>query len=149
MRQLSVAERRYQAVLGVISDGRTVCDVAAQWHVDGRTAHRWLARYEAEGHDASGASRVRRARSDQAGLYAGLCETGHPHRLIPTRANSQDSRPLVALFESLQLETASLSGHFEQRQERPPRADGVAILLCHRLDDLVDMVQVVDHPGRE
>ncbi|MFN2582956.1 MAG: IS481 family transposase [Candidatus Dormibacteria bacterium] len=51
MRQLSVAEQRYQAVLGVISEGRTVCDVAAQWHVDRRTVHRWLGRYEAEGLD--------------------------------------------------------------------------------------------------
>jgi hypothetical protein len=33
------------------------------------------------------------------------------------------------------------SRHVKQRQERPPRADGVAVLLCHRPDDLVDMVR--------
>ena len=46
-----MAEQRYQAVMAVIGEGRTVCDVAAQWHVDRRTVHRWLARYEAEGLD--------------------------------------------------------------------------------------------------
>jgi transposase-like protein len=45
MRQMSVAEQRYQAVLGVIGEGRTIAEVAAQWRVDRRTVHRWLARY--------------------------------------------------------------------------------------------------------
>ena len=54
MKELSVAEQRYQAVLAVIGEGRTVCDVAAQWHVDRRTLHRWLARYEAEGLEGLG-----------------------------------------------------------------------------------------------
>ena len=49
MREMSVAEQRYQAVLDVISEGRTVKDVAGQWGVDRRTVHRWLARYEAAG----------------------------------------------------------------------------------------------------
>jgi hypothetical protein len=31
MRELSVAEQRYQAVLAVISDGETVTDVAVQY----------------------------------------------------------------------------------------------------------------------
>jgi len=44
-----VAEQRYQAVLAVISEGRTVSEVAGQWRVDRRTMHRWLARYEAAG----------------------------------------------------------------------------------------------------
>lgn len=33
MRELSVAEQRYQAVLQVIAEGRTVTEVAAQWGV--------------------------------------------------------------------------------------------------------------------
>jgi hypothetical protein len=33
MREMSVAEQRYQAVLAVIKDGRTVKEVAAQWSV--------------------------------------------------------------------------------------------------------------------
>jgi len=49
MRLMSVAEQRYQAVLAVIGDGRTISEVAAQWRVDRRTVHRWLARYEAGG----------------------------------------------------------------------------------------------------
>jgi len=44
-----VTEQRYDAVLGVISEGRTVMEVASQWGVSRRTLHRWLARYEADG----------------------------------------------------------------------------------------------------
>src|SRR5213596_1077818 len=49
MRELSVAEQRYQAVLAVIADGRTVTEVAVQWAVSRQTMHGWLSRYEAEG----------------------------------------------------------------------------------------------------
>ena len=44
-----MAEQRYQAVLAVIADGRSVTEVAAQWRVSRQTLHAWLARYEAEG----------------------------------------------------------------------------------------------------
>jgi transposase InsO family protein len=54
MRQMSVAEQRYQAVLAVIGEGRTISEVAGQWRVDRRTVHRWLARYEAGGLEALG-----------------------------------------------------------------------------------------------
>ena len=43
MRELSVAEQRYQAVLAVISDGETVTDVAARFGVRRQTVHEWLA----------------------------------------------------------------------------------------------------------
>ncbi len=46
---MSVAEQRYQAVLAVIADGRTVKEVAAQWSVSRQTVHAWLAKYEAGG----------------------------------------------------------------------------------------------------
>ena len=46
---MSVAEQRYQAVLAVIAEGRSVTEVAAQWRVSRQTLHAWLARYEAEG----------------------------------------------------------------------------------------------------
>src|SRR5258708_908897 len=49
MRDLNVAEQRYQAVLAVIGEGRTVTEVAAQWRVSRQTLHAWLARYEQEG----------------------------------------------------------------------------------------------------
>lgn len=48
---MSVAEQRYQAVLAVIAEGRTVTEVAAQWAVSRQTLHAWLSRYEAEGLD--------------------------------------------------------------------------------------------------
>jgi len=31
MREMSVTEQRYQAVLGVIAEGRAVMEVASQW----------------------------------------------------------------------------------------------------------------------
>src|SRR3954470_21365246 len=49
MRELSVAEQRYQAVLSVLAQGRTVKEVAADWAVSRQTLHTWLARYEAQG----------------------------------------------------------------------------------------------------
>jgi len=46
---MSVAEQRYRAVLAVISDGRTVQEVAAAVGVSRQTLHAWLAKYEAGG----------------------------------------------------------------------------------------------------
>ena len=44
-----MVEQRYQAVLAVLADGRTVAEVAGQWSVSRQTVHSWLARYEAAG----------------------------------------------------------------------------------------------------
>ena len=49
MRELSVAEQRYRAVLAVISEGRTVTEVAAAIGVSRQSLHAWLGRYEANG----------------------------------------------------------------------------------------------------
>jgi transposase InsO family protein len=49
MRELSVAEQRYQAVLAVIADGLGVTQAAEKVGVSRQTLHAWLARYEAEG----------------------------------------------------------------------------------------------------
>ncbi|WP_344202332.1 IS481 family transposase, partial [Kribbella karoonensis] len=49
MREMSVAEQRYQAVLAVVSDGETVKDTAARFGVSRQTLHAWLAKYEAGG----------------------------------------------------------------------------------------------------
>jgi transposase InsO family protein len=54
MRELSVAEQRYRAVLAVIAEGKTVTEVAAEWRVSRQTVHTWLARYEAGGLEALG-----------------------------------------------------------------------------------------------
>jgi transposase InsO family protein len=62
MRELSVAEQRYQAVLAVISDGETVTDVAARFGVRRQTVHDWLAKYEAGGLESLG-DRSHRPRS--------------------------------------------------------------------------------------
>jgi transposase InsO family protein len=46
---MSVAEQRYQAVLAVIGEGRTIIEVAGQWGVSRQTVHAWLVKYEAGG----------------------------------------------------------------------------------------------------
>lgn len=51
MRELSVVEQRYQAVLAVISDGLSIGQVAGKVGVSRQTVHAWLARYEAQGLD--------------------------------------------------------------------------------------------------
>jgi transposase InsO family protein len=67
--ELSKMEQRYQAVLAVQRDGRTVTEVAAAASVSRQTVHRWLQRYE------------------QAGM-AGLADRSHqprscPHQMAP------------------------------------------------------------------
>ncbi|TDW70588.1 transposase InsO family protein [Kribbella pratensis] len=42
-------EQKYQAVLAVLSDGRSVSEVAEQWGVSRQSVHAWLRRYEDEG----------------------------------------------------------------------------------------------------
>jgi transposase-like protein len=39
-------EQKYQAVLAVLSDGRSVTEVAEQWGVSRQSVHAWLRRYE-------------------------------------------------------------------------------------------------------
>ncbi len=44
MREISVAEQRYQAVLAVISDGLSISQVASKVGVARQSVHAWLAR---------------------------------------------------------------------------------------------------------
>jgi transposase InsO family protein len=44
--ELSVQEQKYQAVLAVLSDGRSVSEVAERWGVSRQSIHAWLRRYE-------------------------------------------------------------------------------------------------------
>ena len=55
-----MAEQRYEAVLAVIGDGRTVTEVAASWEVSRQTLHTWLAT----------AASARVSRSDPSGTAA-------------------------------------------------------------------------------
>jgi transposase InsO family protein len=52
IRELSVAEQRYQAVLAVLEDGLPVTAVAGKVGVSRQTLHAWLARYAAGGLEA-------------------------------------------------------------------------------------------------
>ena len=54
MKEMSVTEQRYKAVLAVIANGRTVGEVASEWGVCRQTMHRWLARYESNGLEGLG-----------------------------------------------------------------------------------------------
>jgi transposase-like protein len=49
VRELSVAEQRYQAVLAVIEDGFTITDVAGKVGVSRQPLHAWLNRYARHG----------------------------------------------------------------------------------------------------
>jgi transposase InsO family protein len=49
VRELSVQEQRYQAVLAVIAEGYSVVEVASRWGVSRQTVHTWLRRYEERG----------------------------------------------------------------------------------------------------
>jgi transposase len=62
MRELSVAEQRYQAVLAVIADGLSVRQVSEKVGVSRQTLHAWLGKYEAGGLEELG-DRSRRPRS--------------------------------------------------------------------------------------
>ncbi|WP_080871461.1 helix-turn-helix domain-containing protein [Mycobacterium avium] len=72
MKELTVAEQRYQAVLAVISDGLSISLVAEKVGVSRQTLHAWLARYEASGLEGL-----------VCGLAAGL--RGSPLRRGPLR----------------------------------------------------------------
>ena len=52
LRELSVVEQRYQAVLAVIEDGLSVTEVAAKVGVSRQTVHSWLSRYAQGGLEA-------------------------------------------------------------------------------------------------
>ena len=42
-------EQKYQAVIAVLADGRSVSEVARQWGVSRQSVHAWLRRYEESG----------------------------------------------------------------------------------------------------
>jgi transposase len=60
MRELSVGEQRYQAVMAMISDGLSVSQVAEKVGVSRQTLDSWLARYETPG---LGIGRIDRSRA--------------------------------------------------------------------------------------
>ena len=82
MREMSVTEQRYKAVLAVIADGRTVSEVASQWGVSRQTMHRWLARYEGDGLEGLGNRSSRPAHcphQTQPGVEAMVLEMRRAH----------------------------------------------------------------------
>lgn len=49
VKELSVQEQKYRAVMAVLADGRSVSEVAGQWGVSRQSVHAWLRRYEEAG----------------------------------------------------------------------------------------------------
>src|SRR6266849_10122264 len=68
---MSVAEQRHKAVMAVITEGRTISQVARDLGVRRQTMHAWLARYEAKRLD------FRFLRSGDVENLANLCFQRH------------------------------------------------------------------------
>jgi transposase len=100
LRELSVAEQRYQAVLAVIEDRLSITEAAAKAGVSRQTVHTWLSRY-AEG-----------------GLE-GLADRSHRPRSCP---HQMDAATEVRLVELRQLHPGWGSDRLAYRLER----EGVA-----------------------
>jgi transposase-like protein len=79
VRELSVAEQRYQAVLVVIEDGFTVTDVAGKVGVSRQPLHAWLDRYARHGLEGL-ADRSHRPQS------CGVCQGSWTDRRIVDQA---------------------------------------------------------------
>ena len=71
LRELTVSEQRYQAVLAVLAEGASVVEVAGRFGVSRQSVHAWLAKYEAEGL-AGLEDHSQRARSSPAQMPADI-----------------------------------------------------------------------------
>jgi transposase InsO family protein len=122
MREMSVAEQRYQAVLAVVGEGRTVTEVAGRWGVSRQTLHAWLARYEAEGLEGL-ADRSHRPRScphQMPGeVAAGVLELRRAHPgWGPRRLVVELARRGVVVSESAVYRCLSRAGVIEPGRRR-------------------------------
>lgn len=107
LQELSVQEQKYQALLAVLSGGRSVSEVAGQWAVSRQSVHAWLRRYEDEGL-AGLAPRSRRPAS---------C----PHQLVTRRR----ARPCPCTVLDLSARgSGSLSLGRQNRLDGPQRGRG-------------------------
>jgi transposase InsO family protein len=119
--ELSVQEQKYQAVMAVLSDGRSVREVAERWGVSRQSVHAWLRRYEDFGlagletrsrrpvscpHQMSGVveARVLELRRTHPGwgprriLYE-LQRTAAPGELVPSRSGIYRALVRAGLIE--------------------------------------------------
>jgi transposase len=104
MRELSVAEQRYQAVMAVISDGLSVSRVAEKVGVSRQTLHTWLARYEASGLEGWWIGRIGRCRvrircRPRSRSFVGIEPQGRAPYQLTSRALSSP-RPKVQQWTS-------------------------------------------------
>jgi transposase InsO family protein len=129
LRELTVAEQRFNAVMEVLRDGLTVIEVADRYGVSRQAVHSWLGRYRTGGLDAL-ADRSHRPRrcphQMPAELEARLCELRrrHPHwgqrRLAHELARVGVDPPpgLTSIYRALVR-----NGLIQPRSRRRPKAD--------------------------
>jgi len=82
IRELSVQEQKYHAVLAVLVEGRSVAEVAAQWGVSRQSVHAWLRRDEEAGLPGLV------LRSTRPGSCPHQMPGSVPHRQPPTAGSS-------------------------------------------------------------
>ena len=146
MRELSVAEQRYQAVLAVIADGLSVKQVAEKFGVSRQTLHSWLVRYEAGGLEGlvDGSHRPRWCPHQMpAAVEAAVLELRRRHRywgprrirhelergrLVPVGVLPSESAVYRALVRAGLIEPARR----HRRSERFKRWERAAPMSCGR-----------------
>ena len=123
LRELSVVEQRYQAVLAVLEDHLSVTEAAAKVGVSRQTLHAWLARYARDGLD-------------------GLADRSHrPHRC----PHQMDPGVEVRLVELRQLHPAWGPDRLRYRLER----EGVAPLPSRAaVGRALSRLGLITEPGR-
>jgi transposase-like protein len=100
MKEMSVAEQRYQAILAMIEDGLTVTEVADKAGVTRQTLYNWLRRYASGGREQL-ADRSHRPRSCPHQMAAGegaVAGAASAHRTrvqIHSRALSRPNRRAI------------------------------------------------------
>src|SRR5207245_7603069 len=136
MREMSLTEQRYKAVLAVIANGRTVSEVASEWGVCRQTMHRWLARYEGDGLEGLGNRSSRPAHCPHQTppeVEAVVLEMRRAHPYWAARRIAfelaRKRSPAVALRVSRLSLSGSVRGH---RPQQPTPAAGALEALGAR-----------------
>ncbi len=101
-----MAEQRYKAVLAIISDGRTVTEVARDLGVSRQTLHAWLARYEEAGLEGLSNRSFRPIRWQLTGAMS--------------KTMSKKARAKTSITEAIE----------RWIYNRPPAGPGVAYEMC-------------------
>jgi transposase-like protein len=127
LRELSVVEQRYQAILAVVDDGLSVTDVAAKVGVSRQTLHAWLRRYAARGAAAAACA-----------VGAGRAGSPAPFARAPIRSSL---RWWMACGRPSRRRSAGVL-RSEVRRDRAAVPNRFAGGLTNRLDNGLDALEV-------